>query len=226
MSPTAVRESLTISSADKLTPELLSHLSTEDLTRTIQAVQEEEKEEEVPVTSVERDRTAEGVVRRVSPKDDIFASGYHAGRPSIAEAEIQQETTRDAVRDSFQVETSPSKIAPSVVPAEIVIPAVVAQKEYLEILTHQRHIPESVDGLDTQEFIRTPSQVPTEETTQELRERETIVEIDHRVSPKDDVFQTTVEFVSQPPVDQVQVERETSGEQERHICVSSVVGQS
>jgi len=216
-----VRESLTVSSADKLTPELLSHLSTEDLTRTIQTVQEEE---EVSVASVERDRPVEEVVRRVSPKDDIFASGYHAAGPIIAEAEVQQETTRDAVRDSFQVETSPSEIAPSVVPAEIIIPATVAQKEYLEILTDQRHTPESVDGLDIQEFIRTPTPVPIEETTQELRERETVVEIDHRVSPKDDVFQTTVEFISQPPVDQVQVEREISGEQQRQIFFL-VVGQ-
>jgi len=44
------------------------------------------------------------------------------------------------------------------------------------------------------------------------------------VSPKDDVFQTTVEFISQPPVHQVQVEREISGEQQRPIFFL-VVGQ-
>jgi hypothetical protein len=115
------------------------------------------------------------------------------------------------------VESSPSKIAASVVPAEIIIPATVAQKEYLEIVTDKRHIPEPVGGLDTQEFIRTSTQIPAEETIQELREREPTIELDHRVSPKDDLLQTTtVELISQP-VEEVQVEHETSGEQQCHV---------
>ena len=178
-----------IGSDEKFTAKPIDHISLDELARNTVVTEE--------MSPAERERLDETVIRRVAPKDDVFVSSKITTEPIVAapivvEHEVQGEASREATSESFDVEPAVTKISTTVVPAEVVL---TAQRENLEISTSQKFIPEPIHGLSLEELIQTVTEIPVaEEPTVELRQRE-ITDLEHRVSPKDDAFITSIETV-------------------------------
>ena len=191
---TAAPEALRITSEEKFTPKPIDHISLDELTRSTVVTDE-------PLPT-ERERLDETVVRRVAPKDDVFVSSTTTMEPIVAaplvvEHEVQGEALREATSESFEVEPAITEISTTVVPAEIIL---TAERENLELSTSQKFTPEPVHGLSLEELIQTVTEIPVaEEPIVELRQRE-VTDLEHRVSPKDDMFVTSIESVK-PAID-------------------------
>ena len=206
---TAKREDFEISASDKFTPERVNGLALEELIQTVTEIPVVEE----PVTELRQREIVTDLDHRVSPKDDVFVSSTVQEtviEPVVVEQELQREAQREATSESFDIEPAVIKTPTTVVPAEITI---TAKREDFEISTSDKFTPERVNGLALEELIQTVTEIPVvEEPVTELRQREIVTDLEHRVSPKDDVFvsSTVQETVIQPVV--VELQREAQRE--------------
>ena len=208
---TAKREDFEISTSDKFTPERVNGLALEELIQTVTEIPVVEE----PVTELRQREIVTDLDHRVSPKDDVFVSSTVQEtviEPVVVEQELQREAQREATSESFDIEPAVIKTSTTVVPAEITI---TAKREDFEISTSDKFTPERVNGLALEELIQTVTEIPVvEEPVTELRQREIVTDLDHRVSPKDDVFvsSTVQETVIQPVVVEQELQREAQRE--------------